>query len=177
MGYGIKIFVPRPLHYVTRSPGGESEDSSQESWWNLMYAAEIFVFSACLLHTDHTLHSSSHLTQSNSWKMTEHFFWKRLSFLHHRVVCGAIWGRLGPGSGEKSPSGVLCFMAFERIWNQSCPKRMHFYSFYPETRISIHFIVYYSYLEMQDHRRRNTKQKWRQFPLRGIHSQWGFSRD
>ena len=22
MGYGIKIFVPRPLHYVTRSPGG-----------------------------------------------------------------------------------------------------------------------------------------------------------
>ena len=21
MGYGIKIFVPRPLHYVTRSPG------------------------------------------------------------------------------------------------------------------------------------------------------------
>ena len=21
LGYGIKIFVPRPLHYVTRSPG------------------------------------------------------------------------------------------------------------------------------------------------------------
>ena len=21
VGYGIKIFVPRPLHYVTRSPG------------------------------------------------------------------------------------------------------------------------------------------------------------
>ena len=30
MGYGIKIFVPRPLHYVTRSPGcfGEQE------WWS-----------------------------------------------------------------------------------------------------------------------------------------------
>ena len=25
MGYGIKIFVPRPLHYVTRSPGGASD--------------------------------------------------------------------------------------------------------------------------------------------------------
>ena len=24
VGYGIKMFVPRPLHYVTRSPGEES---------------------------------------------------------------------------------------------------------------------------------------------------------
>ena len=23
VGYGIKIFLPRPLHYVTRSPGSE----------------------------------------------------------------------------------------------------------------------------------------------------------
>ena len=27
MGYGIKMFVPRPLHYVTRSPGFPVLDS------------------------------------------------------------------------------------------------------------------------------------------------------
>ena len=49
MGYGIKIFVPRPLHYVTRSPGynhlsyqlvpesteGESTLANDEQEWTL----------------------------------------------------------------------------------------------------------------------------------------------
>ena len=30
MGYGIKIFVPRPLHYVTRSPGIFTNNLSSE---------------------------------------------------------------------------------------------------------------------------------------------------
>ena len=32
MGYGIKIFVPRPLYYVTRSPGGvDARESARDS--------------------------------------------------------------------------------------------------------------------------------------------------
>ena len=31
MGYGIKIFVPRPLRYVTRSPGDNEQKKGTEN--------------------------------------------------------------------------------------------------------------------------------------------------
>ena len=48
MGYGIKIFVPRPLHYVTRSPGNDGPRMRSLLTLNLGLRL-IIIFCSCAL--------------------------------------------------------------------------------------------------------------------------------